>query len=140
MGAINLLSLYGLSTTTLGAYRGFDYTRIHALFDPLMILVIWGTFLVGTLLLIQEGPAMLVQWAHRIFRRRKVRISTGYLLLASISGIGLGLFIIRSLLAPGLSSVLGVAFFFVISAVNVFRYFYTGKVQEKSGVIRHVVW
>jgi hypothetical protein len=54
MGAIVLLSLYGLTTTTIGAYRGIDYMRIHILFDPLLILVIWGTFLTGVLLLVQS--------------------------------------------------------------------------------------
>ncbi len=50
MGAILVLSLYGLIVTTLGAYRGGDYMRIHILFDPLLILVIWVTLVLGVLL------------------------------------------------------------------------------------------
>ncbi|GAC1565793.1 MAG: hypothetical protein NVS3B14_04710 [Ktedonobacteraceae bacterium] len=54
MGVLVLLSLYGLISTTLGAYRGYDYMRIHTLFDPLMSLVIWGTLLTGALFLIRR--------------------------------------------------------------------------------------
>jgi hypothetical protein len=59
MGAVVLLSFYGLVSTTLGAYRGYDYMRIHVTFDPLLILVIWGTLLTGVLLIFQQelkGP------------------------------------------------------------------------------------
>jgi hypothetical protein len=50
MGVILLLCIYGLFATVVGAYRGYDYMRIHVLFDPLMILVIVGTILLGVLL------------------------------------------------------------------------------------------
>jgi len=54
MGAIVLISLYGLTSTTLGAYRAYDYMRIHTTFDPLLTLVIGGTFLAGILLIYQR--------------------------------------------------------------------------------------
>ncbi len=63
MVAIVLLSLYGLISTSLGAYRGFDYMRIHTLFDPLLILIVWGTLLAGALLIFQQGPGVLVKLA-----------------------------------------------------------------------------
>lgn len=56
IGAIILLSLYGLITTTFGAYRDYDYMRIHTLFDPLLILVISGTLMMGVQLLIERKP------------------------------------------------------------------------------------
>lgn len=54
MGVIMLLSLYGLSITTFGAYRGYDYMRIHILFDPLLTLVIGCTLLWGIQMLVQH--------------------------------------------------------------------------------------
>lgn len=63
MGAVILLSLYGLISTTLGAYRGSDYMRIHTLFDPLLTLVVWGTLLVGALLILQQCPGVLARLA-----------------------------------------------------------------------------
>ncbi len=45
MAAISFLVLYELATTTTGAYREYDYARIHIPFDPLMILVICGSLL-----------------------------------------------------------------------------------------------
>ncbi|GAC1384678.1 MAG: hypothetical protein NVSMB33_13220 [Ktedonobacteraceae bacterium] len=125
MGAIVLLSLYGAIITTLGAYRGYDYMRIRTLFEPLIILVIWGTFLAGTLLIVQQGPEVLM----RFFHRQNIRLATANLLLASISGVGLSLCIARLLLAPGLASQIAVAFFLGISTVFLFRYFYPGKAQ-----------
>jgi hypothetical protein len=59
MGAVILLSLYGLITTTVGAYRGYDYMRIHTLFDPLLTLVIWGTLVIGALLTVQQRPSVV---------------------------------------------------------------------------------
>ncbi len=47
MGAILLLALYGIVITTLGGYRLDDYMRVHIVFDPLLILVVWGTLLLG---------------------------------------------------------------------------------------------
>lgn len=47
MGAILLLALYGIVITTLGGYRPDDYMRVHIVFDPLLILIVWGTLLLG---------------------------------------------------------------------------------------------
>lgn len=55
MGALVLLILYALIITTLGSYREVDTMRVHTIFDPLIILVIWGTLLLGALLVIQEA-------------------------------------------------------------------------------------
>ena len=70
MGAIVLLSLYGLISTTLGAYRGVDYMRIHTLFDPLLILVIWGTLLLGAIFIVRSGSAVLVRLANHSLLRQ----------------------------------------------------------------------
>ncbi len=45
MGAVVLLVLYELILITLGGYTDYDYARLHIPFDPLMIVVIWGTLL-----------------------------------------------------------------------------------------------
>lgn len=45
MGAIVLIVLYELLLTTVGGYSVYDYERFHVAFDPLMIVVIWGTLL-----------------------------------------------------------------------------------------------
>jgi hypothetical protein len=71
MGGVVLIALYGLVSMTLGAYRNYDYMRIHTIFDPLIILIVWGTFLGGAALLIQSRPnvrAWLV--GHSFLRRR----------------------------------------------------------------------
>ena len=70
MGAIVLLSLYGLISTTLGAYRGVDYMRIHTLFDPLLTLVIWGTLLLGAIFIVRSGSAVLVRLANHSLLRQ----------------------------------------------------------------------
>jgi hypothetical protein len=54
IGAIVLLSFYGLIITTLGAYRGYDEMRIHVVFDPLMMLTLWGTLLSGIAYIIKQ--------------------------------------------------------------------------------------
>ncbi|MBE3560742.1 MAG: hypothetical protein IMW89_16205 [Ktedonobacteraceae bacterium] len=45
MGALVLLILYALIITTLGGYRLDDYMRVHTVFHPLLILVIWSSLL-----------------------------------------------------------------------------------------------
>jgi len=72
MGGVVLLALYGLMSMTLGAYRNYDYMRIHTLFDPLVILVIWGTLLGGAALLIQHRSDVRAWLADRFFLRRRV--------------------------------------------------------------------
>ena len=74
-GAVVLLSLYGLISLTLGAYRGYDYMRIHTLFDPLLTLVIWGTLLLGALVLIRRGPGTIRWLTTHAFPRRIVNTS-----------------------------------------------------------------
>ncbi len=54
MGAVVLLSLYALAITTVGAYSNIDYMRIHIPFDPLLTLVIWGSLLLGAILLLNS--------------------------------------------------------------------------------------
>ncbi len=49
MGVLVLLVLYGIVLTTLGGYD--SYTRFYAPFDPLLILVLWGSLLYGLLLI-----------------------------------------------------------------------------------------
>jgi hypothetical protein len=45
MGVMTLLLVYGVIITTLAGYRADDYMRFHIVFDPLLILAIWGSFL-----------------------------------------------------------------------------------------------
>ena len=65
MGAVVLIGLYGLIVTALGAYSSYDYTRIHTIFNPLLITVIWGSLLMGALLLARRGSEALVWLARR---------------------------------------------------------------------------
>lgn len=55
MGAILLLALYALIVTTLGGYRPDDYMRVHIVFDPLLLLVIWGSLLMGIVHTVRQG-------------------------------------------------------------------------------------
>jgi hypothetical protein len=121
MGAIVLLALYGLILTTLGGYNG--YARLHTPFMPLLILVVWSTLLSGALLIAQQGPGLLAWLTSHYFRRQQVSISTATILIASLGGVGLLLFMARLLLTHGASGQLGVVFFFVLSVVSIFRYF-----------------
>lgn len=47
LGFIILLCTYGIIITAVGGYRDIDYMRIHVLFEPLIIILLWGTILVG---------------------------------------------------------------------------------------------
>ncbi len=49
MGAIVFVALYALIITTVGGYRFDDYMRVHIVFDPLLIVIIWGSFLFAIL-------------------------------------------------------------------------------------------
>jgi hypothetical protein len=122
MGVIICLSLYGCIIISLGAYRAFDYMRIFTLIDPLMILVIWGTFLVAAKLIVEQGPEILVGISRRYLHRQPLSVSTSMLLLAALSGLGLLVFILRLFYAPGLSNFIGIMFFFGMSAASLFRY------------------
>lgn len=73
MGGVVLIALYGLVSLTLGAYRNYDFMRILSVFDPLVIMIMWGTFLGGALLFVQSRPDMRA-WllGHSFLRRRAV--------------------------------------------------------------------
>lgn len=129
MGGMILLSLYGAIITVLGAYRNYDYMRIHTVFEPLVILIIWGTFLVGTVLIVQQGPVVLAQLSKQVSHHQKVSLATGNLLLTILSGIILSLCVVRQILAPGLASLIAVSFSFGICAVSFFRYFHLREVR-----------
>ncbi|GCE08328.1 hypothetical protein [Dictyobacter aurantiacus] len=51
MGLLILICVYGIMLTTAGGYRDYDYMRIYVLFDPLLIVIIWGFLLWGLSLL-----------------------------------------------------------------------------------------
>jgi hypothetical protein len=129
MGVVVFLGLYGLISTTLGAYREYDYMRIHTPFDPLLILVIWGTVLIGALLIIQRGPGALVWLADHSFLRRQISLSRATMVITGFCIVGLCLFAVRFLLAPGLSSLIGVIFLFVMSIASIFYYLRTSKTK-----------
>jgi hypothetical protein len=52
VGVLVLLVLYGIVVVTLGGYG--SYTRLETPFDPLLILVLWGSLLVGLLLVLRR--------------------------------------------------------------------------------------
>jgi hypothetical protein len=68
MGAIVLLALYALVITIVGGYRLDDYMRVHIVFDPLLIFVVWGSIFMGARLLLQRGPEMYKQVVSRVRR------------------------------------------------------------------------
>ncbi len=47
MGFITLVVVYALVITTLGGYYETDYMRVHIVFDPLIILIVWGSLGLG---------------------------------------------------------------------------------------------
>lgn len=47
LAAVCLLVVYGVIVTTLAGYRADDYMRFHIVFDPLLILFVWGSILWG---------------------------------------------------------------------------------------------
>jgi hypothetical protein len=57
MGAVVLLTIYGLILTTMGGIDG--YTRLHTPFNPLLILLVWGTLLSGVQLIIRQELLVL---------------------------------------------------------------------------------
>jgi hypothetical protein len=66
MGAIILLAFYALVITDLGGYKFEDYMRVHIVFDPLLILVVWGSFFLGARFLVHHGPALYTQLASHM--------------------------------------------------------------------------
>lgn len=82
MGAIVLIVLYELVLTTVGGYSVYDYERFHVPFDPLMIVVIWGTLL-ATLPLWQQA----VVWLG--LTRRVIWWVWGALMLLAVGGSAL---------------------------------------------------
>jgi hypothetical protein len=47
MGLLALVVSYAVIITTLGGYYEGDYMRVHIVFDPLIILVVWGSLGLG---------------------------------------------------------------------------------------------
>jgi hypothetical protein len=68
MGAVVLLAFYALVITILGGYRLDDYMRVHIVFDPLLIFVVWGSLFIGARLLFQRGPEMYRRLVGRVRR------------------------------------------------------------------------
>jgi hypothetical protein len=68
MGAVVLLAFYALVVTILGGYRLDDYMRVHIVFDPLLIFVVWGSLFMGARLLLRRGPEMYQRLAGRVRR------------------------------------------------------------------------
>ncbi|MGZ3679531.1 MAG: hypothetical protein ACXVDI_13290 [Ktedonobacterales bacterium] len=57
MGALALIAFYGLAITTLGGY--IYYGRLHTPFDPLLIVVVWGSVLLAVAALAERvGPRL----------------------------------------------------------------------------------
>jgi len=53
MGVLLLVVLYGIVMTTLGGYS--SYIRFHTPFNPLLIVILWGSVLAGLLLIVRPG-------------------------------------------------------------------------------------
>lgn len=59
MGTITLLALYGLVLTTLDGYT--DYTQLHTLFNPLLILITWGSLLAVSLRVVRSRMSIIAK-------------------------------------------------------------------------------
>jgi hypothetical protein len=79
VGAVVLIALYELLLTSVGGYSNYDYARIHVPFDPLLILVIWGTFLVSI-------PYWSVALAKLRLQRRAIWWVWGVALVVAVLG------------------------------------------------------
>ena len=67
MGVVVLLTLYGLIVTTLAGYQ--ELTRYHVPFSPLLTLIVWGSLLIGLLLVAQHGPGIIARAVSQSFLR-----------------------------------------------------------------------
>jgi hypothetical protein len=85
MGAVVLLALYELILTTVGGYSAYDYARIHVPFDPLLIVVIWGTVLLGLSLWREARQPLAWLWQHLW------QFWGGALLLGVVGSVGLAM-------------------------------------------------
>lgn len=47
MGIVAIIALYAVVMTTLGGYYDHDYARVHTVFEPLILVTIWGTLGMG---------------------------------------------------------------------------------------------
>jgi hypothetical protein len=65
MGVIVLLAFYALVITVLGGYSPQDYMRVHIVFDPLLIFIVWGSLFLGAGRLAQRGPALYASFIRR---------------------------------------------------------------------------
>ncbi|MBO0781321.1 MAG: hypothetical protein J2P37_21080 [Ktedonobacteraceae bacterium] len=59
MGLLVLLGIYGIVITTLGGYRLDDYMRVHMVFNPLLILITWGSVLFVISMFVRKVGAVL---------------------------------------------------------------------------------
>ncbi len=75
MGAVALLALYELVLIALGGYTDYDYARLHVPVDPLVVVVIWGTFL-----------ASLPLWENAL-RRLRLAGRTIWLVWGAVLGV-----------------------------------------------------
>jgi hypothetical protein len=53
MGLVVLTALWGIVTTSLGGYYMADLMRVHIVFDPLIILTVWGTLWYGLCVIVR---------------------------------------------------------------------------------------
>lgn len=65
MALISLVGLYAAALTTLGGYSPQDYMRVHTVFHPLIVLVSWGTLLLGLQTLI---TSLRQQWQKPVYK------------------------------------------------------------------------
>ncbi len=63
MGAIILLVLYGVIITTLGGFA--SYPRYHTPFNPLLIIIIWGSLLAAIQLIVYYRPRIIARIARQ---------------------------------------------------------------------------
>ncbi len=92
MGALVLLALYGLTLTSLAGF--VEYMRLHIPFDPLMLVVIWGTLFAS----LPFCQPFVARWR---WRWKPIWLGAAALVLGAI-----GVSIARSLMTGGLKAAL----------------------------------
>jgi hypothetical protein len=67
LAAVLLLVLYELVLTTFGGY--VEYSRLHIPFDPLMLLILWGSILTGLAMLWPRTKVPVLRGLDLLWRR-----------------------------------------------------------------------
>jgi hypothetical protein len=86
LGAVVLLAVYELILTTLGGY--VEYSRLHIPFDPLMLLILWGSVLTGLVFLWPRAKVPVIRGLVFLWQRKWLVWGLGLLLIVLLNIAG----------------------------------------------------